>query len=544
MRLSRHRILSRVWGQFVRTSDSKRDRRATGRRRFRSGSMFGEHLEQRLVLSDWGGDLLGSALNAIGVVTGPVVVQNSSSSTSSSSGQTSQLRTDVQALQTELASLAAKSGVTVADLTSLAADSQAIAQAGARIDVKSLDSSVNELATAIAAGTSTTQAQTDFAAVFASTSVSQATITQAFTDLSKAITDSGVNSTDLTTVATDQAAIQTDLSSLPWGGFFAGNGVFGDGFEGGPFGGVFEGPAGGSLAAALSSIGVETGTVTTVSASVHGPWGGDGGQTSQFRTDIQALQTELASLASKSGVTVADLTSLAADSQAIAQAGARIDVKSLDSAVNELATAIAGGTSTTQAQTDFAAVFASTSVSQATITQAFTDLSKAITDSGVTSTDLATVAKDQAAIQSDLSNLGSGGGHSGEVPARCRAAIAAAARRAAEADRRPAGSSTGGTSTGSTSSGSTSSGNGGTTSTGTTTPPLPTASPTVASDPATTSLANSTSSATPRARRARRRFVGSDHSDHDGDRSSEGPSLFVSEAPRDEDPCSAETRRS
>ena len=175
------------------------------------------------------------------------------------------------------------------------------------------------------------------------------------------------------------------------------------------------GRPGGSLAAALSSIGVETGTVTTVSASVHGPWGGGDGQTSQLRTDIQALQTELASLAAKSSVTVADLTSLAADSQAIAQAGARIDVKSLDSAVNELATAIVGGTSTTQAQTDFAAVFANTSVSQTTITQAFTDLSKAITDSGVTSTDLATVAKDQAAIQSDLSNLQSGSGGSGRT---------------------------------------------------------------------------------------------------------------------------------
>ena len=131
MRLSRRRILSRVWGQSVRTSDRQGVRRATSGRKFRSGSVIGEHLEQRIVLSDWGGDLLGSALNAVGVVTGPVIVQNSSNSTGSSSGHTSQLRTDVQALQTELASLAAKSGVTVADLTSLAADGQAFAQAGA-----------------------------------------------------------------------------------------------------------------------------------------------------------------------------------------------------------------------------------------------------------------------------------------------------------------------------------------------------------------------------------------------------------------------------
>ena len=61
---------------------------------------------------------------------------------------------------------------------------------------------------------------------------------------------------------------------------------------------------------------------------------------------------------------------LAADSQALAQGG-RIDVKSLDAAVDELATAIAGGTSTTQAQTDFAAVYAKTSVAQATIVHYF-----------------------------------------------------------------------------------------------------------------------------------------------------------------------------
>jgi hypothetical protein len=123
-----------------------------------------EHLEQRVVLSSWGGDLLGPALDAIGVVNGPVVAPSQSTS-SGSSGQTSQLQKDIEALQTELASLAAKSGVTVADLTSLANDSRTIAQtAGSPIDIKSLDSAVDELATAIAAGTSSTQAQTDFTA--------------------------------------------------------------------------------------------------------------------------------------------------------------------------------------------------------------------------------------------------------------------------------------------------------------------------------------------------------------------------------------------
>ena len=103
-------------GQFLVAPVRAKNLRSVGRRRSRSGIGLGEDLERRIVLSDLGGNLLGSALNAIGVVTGPV----SAPTTSTSSGQTSQLQTDVQALQTELASLAAKSGVTVADLTSLA----------------------------------------------------------------------------------------------------------------------------------------------------------------------------------------------------------------------------------------------------------------------------------------------------------------------------------------------------------------------------------------------------------------------------------------
>src|SRR5262249_35140381 len=149
-------------------------RRAGASRRSRTFSSLGESLEQRVVLSDWSGDLLGSALNSIGVVTGPVVVPTQSSSSGSSGGQTSSVRTDIEALQTELAGLAAKSGLTVADLTALAGDSQAIEQAGSRIDVQALDKAVDELATAIAGKASTSQAQADFQAVFADTKVSQA----------------------------------------------------------------------------------------------------------------------------------------------------------------------------------------------------------------------------------------------------------------------------------------------------------------------------------------------------------------------------------
>ena len=125
----------------------------------------------------------------------------------------------------------------------------------------------------------------------------------------------------------------------------------------------------------------------------------------QLRSDLQALRVELQSLAQKSGVTVADLQNLTNDSQAIAGAGFHFGVKNLNSAINELATAIAGGTSTSQAQTDFTALFSNSSVSTTTITTTFNDLVQTIQDSTVTTTDLSTVAADEAAIQADLGKL-------------------------------------------------------------------------------------------------------------------------------------------
>ena len=80
------------------------------------------------------------------------------------------------------------------------------------IDFGALDTAVSELATAIAGGTSTAQAQSDFDAAFGTASSSDS-VTQSFADLSKTIIDSGVTTTDLTTVAADQAAIGTAYSS-------------------------------------------------------------------------------------------------------------------------------------------------------------------------------------------------------------------------------------------------------------------------------------------------------------------------------------------
>jgi hypothetical protein len=440
------------------------------RRRF-ARSFSCESLEQRVVLSDWGGgNSLAAALAHVGVVTGPVEVGSPSAEArhDGSSGN-SQLQTDLKALQTELQGLAAKSGLTVADLAALDADSQAIAQAGFRFDRTSLQKLVSELATAVAGNSSTTQAQNDFTALFSGSSVASTTITSAFNHLVKAIQDSGVTAADLTTVAADQAAVQTDLKSA------SGSGE--DGFGGGWIGDVDAEGFGGSLAAALAHVGVVSSpsefggalegpwnasapqtsqlVLDTQPLQIEGPWSTGASQASPLGKDIQALQTELQSLAAKSGLTVADESRLASDSQAIAQAGFRINPQNLEKVTSELATAVAAGSSTSQAQTDFAALFSGSSVAQTTITTAFNDMVEAIHDSGVTSTDLTTVANDQAAIQNDLTSLCNGKPGTG-------------------------GTSNSGGGSNSSGSGSTT-GSGGTTGSGTTNPPLPTGSGNTAS---------------------------------------------------------------
>jgi hypothetical protein len=196
----------------------------------------------------------------------------------------------------------------------------------------------------------------------------------------------------------------------------------------------------GSLAGSLDYVGVVTSPVVVVTSPISTP-----GTTPQSKlsADLQALQTELESLAAKSGVTIADLQSLALDGQSIATAGFRLNSKTLNPVISELATAIAGGASTMPAQTAFTALFSSSKVSSSVITATFNDLVTTIQDSKVTTADLTTVAADEAAIQTDLGNLHTGSG-SGS-----------------------GGGTTGSGSTGSTGSGSTGSGSTGTGSTGT-----------------------------------------------------------------------------
>lgn len=198
-------------------------------RRIDPGDVLGcETLEGRVVLSGFAGaDLVGS-LSSVGVVVGGDAEPDfggfggrggfgfwGDHGSASSSTAATQLQTDLTKLQTDYQALAAKSGVTIADLTALGTDSQAIRTAGASVDPTALQKAVSELATALTtSGGDTTQAKTDFNALFTGTSVTQATIDQAFTDLSTTITDSKITSADLVLIAADQTAIQNDLTSL------------------------------------------------------------------------------------------------------------------------------------------------------------------------------------------------------------------------------------------------------------------------------------------------------------------------------------------
>jgi hypothetical protein len=446
-------------GRGAPTNEHRRQRRR------RSGYDLNswESLEGRVVLATWawgGGSLLGT-LSGVGVVTGPVVpntefmrplpmpvIWNGGMSPTMGGGNTtlSQLQTDWKALNTELQSLAAKSDLTVGDIESLALDSQSIAQAGFHFSGSSLHAVISELATAVAGGTPTSQAQSDWTALFSGSSVSANIISGTFTDLVTAITASNVTTTDLSTVASDEAAIQKDLGSI-WIPFMP-TAISGMGpspllatdsvaalsvtMPNGTAAGAATAvqsivsnlpvvseplivspglpsiwPWGINLLASLSHVGVVTGPVVTPQPMPMMPVGASS-NFQQLWTDIKALQTELQSLAAKSGLTVGELQSLALDGQSINQAGVSITPSALNKVISELATAVAGGTSTSQAQSDWTALFSGSSVSTTVINNTFNDLVKAIGSSGVTTTDLTTVANDEAAIQTDLKNLFSG----------------------------------------------------------------------------------------------------------------------------------------
>ena len=376
-------------------------RRAPMRRARRRGNPECEALEGRVVLDgggSFGNGFLLAQLSYLGVETSPVLAP-STSSPSSSNPAFAQLQKDESALQTELNSLAAKSGVTVSDLTALGAASQALGSAWHGVSLSTLKSDLSALVSAAAANPATaasSAADTAFVGLFPSASATQAQ------NLANAVItvvqDSGVSTSDLATVASDQSAVQTDVSALGKAGHrFDG---FGEGFGGG-LGGDFGGGA--RINGALSSLGVLT---TAVPAPAASTTTSSNPLVAQLQTDQKALQTELNSLSAKSKVTVADLTALDSASQALGSAWRGISPSTFKSDLSALVTAAATNPSTASssaAYTAFVGLFASASATQAKALASA--VITVVQDSGVTTTDLATVSTDQAAVQTDVTNL-------------------------------------------------------------------------------------------------------------------------------------------
>jgi uncharacterized protein YukE len=340
--------------------------------------------------------LVGS-LTSIGVIAGlePGGLRAvDGSSLDGASDQDSPLATALDKLSSDLQAIAAKSGVTLNDLRDLLADERAIAEAGFRPDATALQDAVGKLATAVASGADTGEAQAAFNALFADSSVGQETIDKAFADLVQTIQNSHVTADDLQTIADDRQAVQTALESLdreragtspsgPGGsllGTLADLGIVGDGL-----GYAFGAPSGHPLADPTGSLPSESAT--------------------SIDTDMTRLRDDLEAVSAKSGVTVAGLKGLAADERAIAQASTPPDAAALQDALKALATAVADGADTAQAKADFAAAFAGSGVAQETVDQAFNDVTQTIQDSHITADELQSIADGRQAVQDELSSL-------------------------------------------------------------------------------------------------------------------------------------------
>jgi len=400
------------------TSEARRELGARLRRSARRDVLMAyETLETRVVLWSGGGPFGAGALiqdlNNLGVLSSPVIAGSMSGATSTNA-TVAQLQTDQQALETELQGLSVKSNLGAAPVTKLLTDSAALGQDWYGIDPSKLQQAVGDLTAAATGSTTVTtaSAQNEFVGLFPSSD--QAPATTVFTDLSTIVSASGVAASDLSTVASDQAAVQKDLTNLsPFGGGGGGGGGGGYGFESSL--GIGEGQAASALTSALENVGVFTSPITTGSTT---PPTSTNTLVAQLQTDQNALQTELQSLASKTGVTVGDLTQLSLDSQALDMAIRGVSPSALQQAVSDVASAATGSSTVTSASasSEFTGLFPSSD--QAAATSVYNDLVKIVTDSGVSGTDLSTVAADEATIQTDLSNLqngnsGAGGFHGG-----------------------------------------------------------------------------------------------------------------------------------
>jgi hypothetical protein len=128
-----------------------------------------------------------------------------------------------------------------------------------------------------------------------------------------------------------------------------------------------------------------------------------------LKTAMDKMKTDLQALATKSSVTIADMTALMDDGFKIAMSGVKIDGPAIENVMNQMARAVAGGTSTDDAKTAFNALFAGSKVSQETIDKTFADLINIMSKSNLTIADLDLIAADRAAIETARKALADAG---------------------------------------------------------------------------------------------------------------------------------------
>lgn len=289
--------------------------------------------------------LLLGALGALGVVPGnpPPLPAGTTPS--------AQLKTDTQKLQADSQAIQRTSGVNVAEMTAILQDEQTIIKAGVVLDPKALLKVTDEIARGILANNTVT-AKKDFAALFG-TKLASTVIDKIFADECHVVRDSKITVTQLNTIAADQAAIQKDLTAM-----------------------------GVKPPAPPAPPPPPTGTPT------------------QLDKDTQKLRTDIQNVQSTSLVTVAALTALGGDDQAIVVAGVKLDGKALLKATDGLVRAVLNG-NPAPAKADFVALFGG-KLASAAVDKAFNDMVQIVKDSKITLAQLNTIAADNAAIQADL----------------------------------------------------------------------------------------------------------------------------------------------
>ena len=297
----------------------------------------------------------------------------------------------VTQLQADLHTLAAKSQVTVSELTAL---SDALlkdqADATSRPTAASLSALQTELLTEAQDGTLNTQTLlTDEAAVLTGAGVPTADVTATTTAQAAIFTSSAVTGADLKTINADLTAIQNATPTRSHGFNFGGSGGI-VGQTTGVLGSVLDLPVG--FFSRLN--GYHPGTTGTGTATSTNP------------VDVARakLQADEHALAAKSQVTTAELTTLSTALQtAQKDATSRPTAASLSALQTEITTEAQAGTLTPATiEADVAAVLTGAGVPTADATAVTKALDAVITSSGLTGTDLQTIYNDQQALKAAI----------------------------------------------------------------------------------------------------------------------------------------------